>query len=50
MKMNDIPDEVINEYKLRGKATSDSSIYIMAKRGIYGLPQSGLLANKLLEK
>jgi hypothetical protein len=32
------------------KATLDGSIYIKAKQGMYGLPQSGLLANKLLEK
>ena len=28
----------------------DGSIYITAKQGMYGLPQSGLLANELLEK
>ena len=49
MKLSDIPDKVINEYKLKEKATSDGSIYIKAKRGMYGLPQSGLLANELLE-
>ncbi len=50
MKLSDIPDEVIKEYKLRQKATKNGSIYIKAKQGMYGLPQSGLLANKLLEK
>ncbi len=50
MKISNIPDEVIEEYKLREKATKNGSIYIKAKRGMYGLPQSGLLANKLLEK
>ncbi len=50
MKLSDIPDEVIKEYKLREKATPNGSIYIRAKQGMYGLPQSGLLANKLLEK
>jgi hypothetical protein len=50
MKLSDIPDEVIEEYKLREKATKNGSIYIKAKQGMYGLPQSGLLANKLLEK
>jgi hypothetical protein len=50
IKLGDIPDEVINEYKLRDKATKNSSIYIRAKRGMYGLPQAGLLANELLEK
>jgi hypothetical protein len=50
MKLSDIPDEVIDEYKLKEKATLDGSIYIKAKQGMYGLPQSGLLAKELLEK
>ena len=50
MKMSDIPDEIINEYKLRSIVSKEGSIYIMAIRGMYGLPQSGLLANELLEK
>jgi hypothetical protein len=50
MKLSDILDKVIKEYKLREKATPDGSIYIRAKQGMYGLPQSGLLANELLEK
>jgi hypothetical protein len=50
VKLSNIPDEVIKEYKLREKATKNGSIYIKAKCRMYGLPQSGLLANKLLEK
>ena len=50
VKLSDIPDEIINEYKLKDKATKDGSVYIVANRGMYGLPQSGLLANQLLEK
>ncbi len=50
MKLSDIPDKVIKEYKLREKATLVGSIYIRAKQGMYSLPQSGLLANELLEK
>ena len=50
MKLSDIPDEIIREYKLRDKATPDGSIYIVANKGMYGLPQAGLLANELLEK
>ncbi len=50
IKLCDIPEEVINEYKLREKATKNGSIYIRASRGMYGLPQAGLLANELLEK
>jgi hypothetical protein len=50
IKISDIPDEVIREYKLREKATKNGSIYIRAKRGMYSLPQAGLLANELLKK
>ncbi len=45
LKLGNIPDEVINKYKLREKATKNGSIYIRAKQGMYGLPQAGLLAN-----
>ncbi len=50
MKLSDIPDEVIDEYKLREKATPDGSIYIRAKQGMYGLLQSSLLVKELPEK
>ncbi len=50
IKLSDIPDDVIREYKLREKATKNGSIYIRAKRCMYGLPQAGLLANKLLKR
>jgi hypothetical protein len=49
IKLSDIPDEIIVEYTLREKATSNGSIYIMATKGMYGLPQAGLIANELLE-
>jgi hypothetical protein len=50
IKLGDIPDEVIREYKLREKATKNGSIYIRAKRSMYGLPQAGLLVDELLKK
>jgi hypothetical protein len=50
MKLSNIPEEVIDEYKLKEKVTSDSSIYVEAKRCMHGIPQSGLLVNKLIEK
>jgi hypothetical protein len=50
IKFSDIPDEVANKYKLREKATKNGSIYIRAKRGMYGLLLAGLLANELLKK
>ncbi|KAL7528154.1 hypothetical protein ACHAXR_005043 [Thalassiosira sp. AJA248-18] len=50
MKITNIPQEIIDEYKLKEIDTNDGSIYIMAICGMYGLPQAGLLANELLEK
>ena len=35
---------------MSNKAIPDDSIHIVANKGIYGLPQSGLLANELLKK
>jgi hypothetical protein len=50
INLSDIPDEVVEKYKLKEKATINGIIYIKAKHSMYGLPQAVLLANKLLEK
>ena len=50
IKLRDIPEEIIVEYKLRDLAAADGNIYIKATKGMYGLPHTGLLANKQLEK
>ena len=50
ISIKDIPDEIINKYKLRNIVDDKVSIHIQANRGMYGLPQAGLLANELLEK
>ena len=38
IKISDIPEEIINEYKLHHKGTPHGYVYIMATKGIYGLP------------
>ena len=50
LKLTDIPEEIIVEYKLRELATPDGSVYIEITKGMYGLPQAGLLANEQLEE
>jgi hypothetical protein len=50
IKLSDIPEEIIFEYKLHNLANADGSVYIEANRGMYGLPQLGIIANELLEK
>ncbi len=50
MKLSNIPDEIIDEYKLQNKITPSGNIYIVPNCSMYGLPQSGLIANELLVK
>jgi hypothetical protein len=48
INLADIPQEFINKYKLN-KLARDSWIYFEMHRGMYGLPQAGILANNLLQ-
>ncbi len=47
IKILDIPQEFIKEYKLTG-LDHDRWIYFKNCQGCYGLPQAGILANNLL--
>jgi hypothetical protein len=47
IKITDIPAEFIEEYKLEG-TDRDGWVYFEIRRGCYGLPQAGILANDLL--
>ena len=50
VKLSDIPEEIITEYKLREIATPDQWVYFRADKTHYGLPQAGSLSHDLLEK
>eukprot|EP00804_Cyclotella_cryptica_P003427 CCRYP_018557-RA/>CCRYP_018557-RA protein AED:0.40 eAED:0.42 QI:0/0/0/1/0/0/5/0/472 len=50
IKLSDLPGEIIREYKLTDKVNKNGMIFVSVTSGMYGLPQSGLLANQLLEK
>jgi hypothetical protein len=50
LKLSDLPDDFIKQYNLAAKVTKDGYVYVEIRRGMYGLPQSGLLAQQLLEK
>ena len=50
IKIDDIPEEIIVEYNLREKVTSDGHVYVEIQKGMYGLPQAGILAQQLLEQ
>ncbi|KAL7476169.1 hypothetical protein ACHAW6_002049, partial [Cyclotella cf. meneghiniana] len=49
VKLSDIPEEVIEAYNLREKATPDGFVYLKVGKGMYGLPQAGSLGHNLLE-
>ena len=50
LKLSDLPAEFVKQYNLTAKVTADGYVYVEIRRGMYRLPQSGLLAQKLLKK
>jgi hypothetical protein len=49
-KLSDIPEEIIIEYNLHVIATEDRYIYYEIQKGMYGLPQVGMIAQELLQE
>ena len=50
LKIADIPQEIIDEYKLNEKATDDGYVYVAIKKDMYDLPRVGLLTQELMEQ
>jgi hypothetical protein len=50
LRLADMPDDVVEHYKLRKSATPDGTIYCEIRKGLYGLPQAGIIAQQLLEE
>jgi hypothetical protein len=50
LKLSDMPNNIIEQYKLLDKATTDGYVYVRIQKGMYGLPQAGIIAQELLEK
>ena len=50
LKLTDIPGEVIDHYNLRELATPEGYVYCEVTKGMYGLPQAGIIAQELLEQ
>ncbi len=44
------PRRNLEEYKLREIVTDDSYVYCKIRKGMYGLPQAGVMAQELLEQ
>ena len=50
IKLSDIPLEFAEEYNLKDFVDANGWVYFEIRNGVYGLPQSGALAQTLLEK
>ncbi len=48
LKILDMPDDVIDHYKLHDMVTPDGHIYCEIQKGMYGLRQAGIIAQELL--
>ena len=45
-----MPEDVITQYKLNKILTLEEFIYCEIQKGMYGLPQAGIIAQQLLEE
>ena len=50
MKIELFPKDIIQEYDLRNKVDATGNVHCEVQRGMYGLPQAGIIAQKLLEE
>ncbi len=50
MKLEIFPQDIIEEYGLRDKVDADGNVFCEVRRGMYGLPQAGIIAQELLTK
>ena len=49
LQLRDIPPDIVSKYNLHELAIN-GKVYVEIRKGMYGLPQAGILASKLLQK
>jgi hypothetical protein len=49
INLSSLPQETIEKYDLI-ELSQDGKVYIKIQKGMYGLPQAGILANELLQR
>jgi hypothetical protein len=50
LKIANMPNNVIKHCHLTDLSTPDGYIYCKIQKGMYGLPQAGIIAQQMLEK
>ncbi len=50
MNLSNLPQQFLDLYDLTKIAEDNGNVYIKVKKGMYGLPQAGILAHRLLEQ
>ena len=48
MKLDLFPQDIIEEYRISNKVDTDDNVFYEVRRGMYGLPQAGIIAQDLL--
>ena len=48
LKITDIPDKIIEQYNLCELVDNDRYVYCKLSKGMYRLPQAGIIAQELL--
>ena len=50
LRLDNFLEDTIAQYNLNDIVSSNDYVYIEVQKGMYGLPQAGLLAQELLQK
>jgi len=50
MKLDLFPQDTIDKYNLASKVDQNGNVHCEVQRGMYGLPQAGIIAQELLEE
>ena len=50
LKISDMPNNIIEQYKLNETVTPNGYVNVKIQEGMYGLPQAGIISQQLMEK
>ena len=50
IKISNMPNNIIEQYKLNEKVNLNGYVYVKIQKGMYGLQQAGSISQQLMEK